>query len=236
MAPAPEYMCYGQASSCVYRRTATWAPAQRRDCFLLGRLLESSVAVSSGVYHIYSHHLHSCLHANEAHTRYAHSWDSQVGRVTLYHVASWGSAWQSPYLSVFGIDSSCLTLPRLFLSPFLRGHLLPILGRIAAVPRSRAPPFPTRSMLESRCPPFLSFPRPVPSSAVPHNGAQCPTAPALASTLLPVSPWENLLKMRNCSCVSLPTSPASQILASPSLLGFRGPPPLSLAHPILPQL
>lgn len=140
MDPAPEPMCSGRASSYVYTRTATWATAQMRACFLLRRLLESALAISSGGY-LLPPFLFLSSHQQSPHLGCIHSWDSQVFRVTIFHMPSQGRAWQESVPQYIRDRLIMPDTPEAFSFPFLCGPLLPVLGIIPAISLSCTPLF-----------------------------------------------------------------------------------------------
>lgn len=145
-----------------------------RACFLLWRLLERALAISSGV-DLLSPFLFLSSHQQSPHLRYAHSWDAQVCRVTIFHMPSQGRAWQESLPQCIWDRDSCPIPPRLFLFPFLCCPLLPVLGIIPAISLSCTPLFRIHSTLES-CRVDRSFPSPSQSpAALSHRVFQCPT-------------------------------------------------------------
>lgn len=167
-----------------------------RACFLLWRLLERALAISSGV-DLLSPFLFLSSHQQSPHLRYAHSWDSQVCRVTIFHMPSQGRAWQESLPQCIWDRDSCPIPPRLFLFPFLCCPLLPFLGIIPTISLSCTPLFRIHSTLES-CRVDRSFPLPHRAqqlcltvfSNVPHSLASPSQPPLAPSSLLSAFPLE----------------------------------------------
>lgn len=235
MDSAPEHMCYGHEMS-----TQGLCPGPQHRCMAVSSCDSCSRKAQWPFPQkwAYSHHSHFCCHVNKAHT-----WDvlllgfSGTKGHCLPHTFSRQGLAGSLSQCVWDISVLMPDTPRAF--PFLCGHLLPVLGITAVISLSCTPP----SLIHSRWNltmftiPFLLLPSA--QQCCFSNAFQCPAAYLLyplglvflaPSSLLFVSPRENLLKTRSC------------ILCLPSQAPFISRPQLSLLcsaskalHPVCPS-
>lgn len=181
-----------------------------RACFLLWRLLERALTISSGV-DLLPPFLFLSSHQQSPHLGYAHSWDSQECSVTIFHMPSQGRAWQESLPPgiwdrlIMPDTSKALPFPFSLGSSSSRLRYNP---RHFPLLHSSVPNPLCAGILP--CLPFLPFSLTEPSSPVspcfPMSHAHL-LHPLSLLLLLPVcfllSPWKNLLKRWDCMCVSL---------------------------------